>query len=209
MLFSRSGQCYCRPYIALRDIIQQHDTCLWYPKRTQLLLQHFCQLCYEVQTLHSCACHLQVPASNGGIAAVITEDSDLVSYGCPYVIFKADRSGFGQQLALADLFGAPPAAGQNVVEGPGSGPSSGGAASGGRSSGPGKPASFRRFTLEMLQTVCVLAGCDFLPSIKGVHGRNACGNASAAAQDVDSACKPLDSHMLVDADAQSLWTAAG
>ena len=103
---------------------------------------------------------------------MITEDSDLVSYGCPYVIFKADRSGFGQQLALAALFGAPPAASQIAAEGPGSGPSSGGAIPGGRGSGPGKPASFRQFTLEMLQTVCVLAGCDFLPSIKGAHGRS-------------------------------------
>lgn len=149
-----------------------------------LLLQHFCQLCHGLHPSKPNVLHLQVPASNGGIAAVITEDSDLVSYGCPYVVFKADRSGFGQQLALADLFGAPPAASQNGVEGPGSGPSSGGAKSGGRNSGLGKPASFRRFTLEMLQTVCVLAGCDFLPSIKGAHCRNAPAHASAAAQDV-------------------------
>ncbi|KAK9816211.1 hypothetical protein WJX74_006830 [Apatococcus lobatus] len=114
----------------------------------------------------------QVPASNGGIAAVITEDSDMVSYGCPYVIFKADRSGIGQQLALADLFGAPPTTDQKAVEGPSSGSGSGsGRLSGGGSSG--KPASFRRFTLEMLQTVCVLAGCDFLPSIKGVGVKKA------------------------------------
>ncbi len=96
---------------------------------------------------------------------MITEDSDLVTYGCPFVIFKADRSGYGQQLALADLFSlqAPPAD-QNAGDGPSSGKSSGG-----RSGGQGKTASFRRFSLEMLQTVCVLAGCDFLPSIKGNH----------------------------------------
>ena len=105
---------------------------------------------------------LQVPAGNGGIAAVITEDSDLVTYGCPYVIFKADRSGHGQQLALADLFGPPPSADQNATPGEGS-------SSGGCNNGTGKPASFRRFSLEMLQTVCVLAGCDFLPSVKGEH----------------------------------------
>jgi len=35
------------------------------------------------------ACH--VPQSQGGVAAVLTEDSDLVAYGCPRVIFKCDR----------------------------------------------------------------------------------------------------------------------
>lgn len=33
--------------------------------------------------------------------------------------------------------------------------------------------SFSNFTLEMLQITCVLAGCDFLPSIKGIGFRKA------------------------------------
>ena len=33
--------------------------------------------------------------------------------------------------------------------------------------------SFSDFTLEMLQITCVLAGCDFLPSIKGIGFRKA------------------------------------
>lgn len=31
------------------------------------------------------------PQAAGGVAAVLTEDSDLVAYGCPAVIFKCDR----------------------------------------------------------------------------------------------------------------------
>ena len=33
--------------------------------------------------------------------------------------------------------------------------------------------SFSNFTLEMLQITCVLAGCDFLPSIRGIGFRKA------------------------------------
>jgi hypothetical protein len=42
-------------------------------------------------------------ARAGEVAAVITEDSDLLAYGCPVVLFKMDRAGDAQEVALADL----------------------------------------------------------------------------------------------------------
>lgn len=32
-----------------------------------------------------------IPACRGGVSAVITEDSDLVAYGCSRILFKCDR----------------------------------------------------------------------------------------------------------------------
>ena len=52
---------------------------------------------YEADSqLAQLACH--VPVAQGGVAAVITEDSDLAVYGCPRVIFKYD--GWGAHHAL-------------------------------------------------------------------------------------------------------------
>lgn len=42
-------------------------------------------------------------ALSGDVDAVITEDSDLLAYGCPKVLFKMDRSGECQEIALEDL----------------------------------------------------------------------------------------------------------
>ncbi|KAK9828537.1 hypothetical protein WJX72_000649 [[Myrmecia] bisecta] len=42
-------------------------------------------------------------AMNGLVDAVITEDSDLLPYGCPRVFFKMDKTGDGQEIAIADL----------------------------------------------------------------------------------------------------------
>jgi exonuclease-1 len=42
-------------------------------------------------------------AMHGFVDAVVTEDSDLLVYGCPTVIFKLDPSGHGQRIHLKDL----------------------------------------------------------------------------------------------------------
>ena len=48
---------------------------------------------------------LQLGEAQGGLAAVMTEDSDLVPYGCPLMLFKCDRgSRSAQALGLQDLF---------------------------------------------------------------------------------------------------------
>ena len=38
--------------------------------------------------------------------------------------------------------------------------------------------SLRGWTLDMLQAACVLAGCDFLPSLKGVSFRTAAAHVA-------------------------------
>ncbi|XP_072984800.1 exonuclease 1-like isoform X2 [Typha latifolia] len=43
-------------------------------------------------------------ADQGGIAAVITEDSDLIAYGCPAIIFKMDRYGNGEEIIMDKVF---------------------------------------------------------------------------------------------------------
>ncbi|KAL5748814.1 hypothetical protein ACOSQ2_026111 [Xanthoceras sorbifolium] len=75
----------------------------------------------------------------GGIDAVITEDSDLIAYGCQAIVFKMDRHGNGEELLLDKVF-------DSVTCTP----------------------SFRSFNKELFIGMCVLAGCDFLPSVPGI-----------------------------------------
>ncbi|XP_010249407.1 PREDICTED: exonuclease 1 isoform X1 [Nelumbo nucifera] len=75
----------------------------------------------------------------GGIAAVITEDSDLMAYGCKAVIFKMDRYGNGEEIVLDSIF--------NSVAG---------------------AYSFTNFDKDLFTGMCVLSGCDFLPSLPGI-----------------------------------------
>ena len=45
---------------------------------------------------------------NGGVDIVFTEDSDLVAYGCPTVLFKLDKHGAAMELNVADVLAGPP-----------------------------------------------------------------------------------------------------
>ncbi|XP_078177241.1 5'-3' exonuclease family protein [Carex rostrata] len=80
----------------------------------------------------------------GGISAIITEDSDLIAYGCPAIIFKMDRHGNGDEFLLDKAF--------NIVT---------------------KELSFKGLDKNLFTGMCVLAGCDFLPSIHGIGVRRA------------------------------------
>ncbi|CAK9172928.1 unnamed protein product [Ilex paraguariensis] len=75
----------------------------------------------------------------GGIVAVISEDSDLLAYGCAAIIFKMDRYGTGEEMVLREVLDA-------VARVP----------------------SFQNFNEELFTGMCVLAGCDFLPSVPGI-----------------------------------------
>ncbi|RDX88235.1 Exonuclease 1, partial [Mucuna pruriens] len=92
---------------------------------------------YEADAQLAYLSHLGV--ENGGVAAVITEDSDLIAYGCPAIIFKMDRHGKGERIELEKVLSAE----------------------------SGRP-SFRSFNLKLFTGMCVLAGCDFLPSVPGI-----------------------------------------
>ncbi|PKA54129.1 Exonuclease 1 [Apostasia shenzhenica] len=43
-------------------------------------------------------------ADEGAIEAVITEDSDLIAYGCPAIIYKMDRYGNGEEFVMDRAF---------------------------------------------------------------------------------------------------------
>ncbi|XP_071717457.1 exonuclease 1 [Rutidosis leptorrhynchoides] len=77
--------------------------------------------------------------SKGGISAVISEDSDLLAYGCSSVIFKMDRYGNGEEIVIDQVFDA-----------------------------VGCRPSFRHFNKELFTGMCIIAGCDFLPSVPGI-----------------------------------------
>ncbi|GMY23922.1 exonuclease 1 [Fagus crenata] len=92
---------------------------------------------YEADAQLAYLCSLE--AEKGGIVAVITEDSDLMAYGCQAVVFKMDRYGKGEEIVLNKVF-------DSVARTP----------------------SFRNFDMELFRGMCVLAGCDFLPSVPGI-----------------------------------------
>lgn len=69
---------------------------------------------------------------------VVSEDSDMIPYGCKDIVFKLDRGGSCQRLKLTSLFAEP-------IEG----------------------FDLTSFDQDMVVSMCVLAGCDYLPSVKG------------------------------------------
>ncbi|KAJ3686046.1 hypothetical protein LUZ61_015210 [Rhynchospora tenuis] len=80
----------------------------------------------------------------GGISAIITEDSDLIAYGCPSIIFKMDRLGNGEELLLDKAFNA-------GIKG----------------------LSFEGLDKNLFTGMCILAGCDFSTSIQGIGVKRA------------------------------------
>ncbi|XP_028983134.1 exonuclease 1 isoform X2 [Betta splendens] len=74
--------------------------------------------------------------------AVITEDSDLLAFGCKKVILKMDKQGNGLEIDRSNL---------------------------GRCRSLGNI-----FTEEKFRYMCILSGCDYLPSIHGIGLAKAC-----------------------------------
>lgn len=68
---------------------------------------------------------------------VITEDSDLLLFGCDYVFFKLDKDGRGSLTRKRRITKVP---------------------------------DFKKanFTFEKFRRMCILSGCDYLPSIPGI-----------------------------------------
>ncbi|KAJ3692785.1 hypothetical protein LUZ60_011880 [Juncus effusus] len=81
---------------------------------------------------------------SGGISAIITEDSDLIAYGCPAVIFKMDKFGNGEEFLAEKVF-------STVKEG----------------------LCFTNLDQNLFTGMCILAGCDFLPNIQGIGTKRA------------------------------------
>lgn len=88
---------------------------------------------------------------SGAVHAVVTEDSDLLAYHCPRVLYKLDRSGNAELYEFDAL--------RRV-----------------RSAGPGSARLFEpweRWEAGLFTEMCVLSGCDYLPSASGMGVRTA------------------------------------
>ncbi|KAF9171341.1 Rad2 nuclease [Mortierella sp. AD010] len=73
----------------------------------------------------------------GLVDGIVTEDSDLLVFGCKKVIFKLDQYGAGVEILLENL---------HLV----------------------RDVSFHEWTMTEIRHMCILAGCDYLPSIPGM-----------------------------------------
>ncbi|KAI8855196.1 PIN domain-like protein [Chytridium lagenaria] len=70
------------------------------------------------------------------VSAVLTEDSDLLVFGCQKVIVKLDANGNATEIRSCDF---------------------------------GKVPTFKQgWSLREFRHACILSGCDYLPSLKGV-----------------------------------------
>ena len=78
-------------------------------------------------------------ARTGQVDAVISEDSDLIPYGCRRVLYKWDRdTGMGDEIdETYAMLNA-------------------------------RKLDMRNWTKDQFLTMCIFAGCDYLPSLKGV-----------------------------------------
>ena len=75
---------------------------------------------------------------NDLVHAVITEDSDLLVYGCKRVLFKMDKFGSGEEVCLNNI--------GSITE----------------------PVNFQGFDLKKFRHMCILSGCDYLASVTGM-----------------------------------------
>lgn len=76
-------------------------------------------------------------AKTGKVDAIVTEDSDLLAFGCSKCIYKIDRYGNGVEISLDQVL-------------------------------HNQASIFYNFDPETIRHICILSGCDYLPSLKGV-----------------------------------------
>uniref|UniRef100_T1J9L4 Exonuclease 1 n=1 Tax=Strigamia maritima TaxID=126957 RepID=T1J9L4_STRMM len=77
------------------------------------------------------------------IQLVITEDSDLVLFGCDYILFKMDSMGFGVLIEKSRLHLC-------------------------------MDANPSKFLFEKFRYMCIMSGCDYLPSLPGIGLAKSC-----------------------------------
>jgi exonuclease-1 len=91
---------------------------------------------------------------HGHCAAAVTEDSDLLAYGCPRTLYKLDHVGRAQLVALEDLQHAEDPQGRHLFAG----------------EWPDEAEAWRS---QLFTDMCILAGTDYLPSVYGVGLKSA------------------------------------
>lgn len=74
---------------------------------------------------------------SGKVTAVITEDSDMIVFGCKTIIFKLDKYGEGVEVNLDRL--------SSVSD-----------------------INLKGWTMSDIRQMCILSGCDYLPSLPGM-----------------------------------------
>lgn len=82
------------------------------------------------------------------VSLIVTEDSDLLVFGCDKVFFKLDGEGFGYEINISDLKKVP-------------------------------QLHFR--DMDWFVRTCVLSGCDYISSLKGIGFKRACVYTRSAA----------------------------
>merc|ERR1712185_464871 len=89
-------------------------------------------------------------ARAGHVSVVVTEDSDLLTFGCPCVLYKMQEDGSGQLIRLQRLAAAQGPSGALFTP-------------------------WEEWDQGLFLDLCILAGCDYLPhlpdmAIKTAHG---------------------------------------
>mmetsp|Transcript_32401 Transcript_32401/g.103656 ORF Transcript_32401/g.103656 Transcript_32401/m.103656 type:complete len:289 (-) Transcript_32401:841-1707(-) len=86
---------------------------------------------------------------HGHAAAALTEDSDLLAYRCPSVLFKLSENGHARRITFAGLQHAQDSKGQLLFDGAWEG-------------------EWAAWEGGLFVAMCIMAGCDYLPSVPGV-----------------------------------------
>ena len=98
------------------------------------------------------------PLLAGHCAAAITEDSDLLAYQCPAVLYKIKSDGHARLYSWADVRTISGVGGRRKLQPPQL--LFDGAA--------GWPDEWEAWEASLFTDMCILSGCDYLPSIPGV-----------------------------------------
>lgn len=96
-------------------------------------------------------------AAAGRVAAVVTEDSDLLCFGAARVLFKLDAAGYADEVVLSRLLGEKRGSSPPIVSAP----------------DDGTQLDVSRLSHEQFRHMCILSGCDYAPSVPGIGLRTA------------------------------------
>ncbi|KAI8064355.1 PIN domain-like protein [Gongronella butleri] len=134
-------------YASIRAGKPQQDSDGWFRRATHVTPDMIAKVKKALEALN--VKYIQAPyeadsqmtylCQHDKVAAVITEDSDLLVFGCPQVLLKMDQFGEATLINQADLFKIK----DNTMD-------------------------FTKWDATRFRHMCILSGCDYLPSLQGV-----------------------------------------